>query len=89
MKCSGFVAWSLEHNEHAQRDLFFSDNISKHPNKKEIIQIITENNNNFRRTTNFKIIKKIIKGQELSKLIMREDFEEMQGRLNGLINRRL
>ena len=62
---------------------------SKHPNKKEIIQIITENNNNFRRTTNFKIIKKIIKGQELSKLIMCEDFEEMQGRLNGLINRRL
>ena len=81
--------WSLEHNEHAQSDLFFNDRISEHPDKQETLQIMTEDNNNFRRTTKFKIIKKIIKGQGLSKLIMREDFEEMHGRLNGLLNRRL
>ena len=80
--------WSIGYNEHAQADLFSETRPSLHPNKQEVLQIITEDVNNFRRTSTFKVIKRTIKGEEKTKLIQREDFEELGGRLSGLLERK-
>ena len=80
--------WCVIYNEHAQKDMFFDARPSLHPNKKEILQIITEDDCNFRRTTTFDVIKRSIKGEEKTKLIQRKDFEEYGGRLSGLLERK-
>ena len=80
--------WTVNYNEHAQSELFSETRPSLHPNKQEVLQILTENDYNFRRTSTYKIIKRTIKGEEKVKLIQREDFEEFEGRLSGLLERK-
>ena len=80
--------WSVDYNEKGHADLFSETRPSLHPNRQEILQIVTEDAYNFRRTSAFKIIKRKIKGKKKTKLIQREDFEEFDGRLSGLLERK-
>ena len=80
--------WSVDNNEKGYADLFSETRPSLHPNRQEILQVITKDAYNFQRTSAFKIIKRKIKGKEKTKLIQREDFEEFDGRLSGLLERK-
>ena len=79
---------SVDNNEHGHEDLFSETRPSSYPNGQEILQIITEDAYNFRRTSAFKVIKRKIKGKEKTKLMQREDFEDFNGKLCGLLERR-
>ena len=80
--------WSVDNNEDGQADLFSETRPSLYPNRQEILQITTKDAYNFQRISTFKIIKRKIKCKDKTKLIQREDYEEFDGRLSELLERK-